>query len=289
VQQLLSQIASGVTSGCVYGSLALALVMIHRSTGLLNFAQGEMATFCTYIAWWLIQQGLPYWEAFVVTVGVAFIMGAMVHLLLMKPLTKAPALATTIVFIGLFLVFNSVSGLLFTSSVQVFPSPFEGSPIAIGGYVSSHDFGVIAVVLLLMTLLFLFFRYTMMGLKMRGAAANAVSSRIMGVNVDVMLATGWGIAGAIGAIGGMMVAPSLYLDPNMMTGVLLYAFAAALIGGLDNPWGAILGGILVGVLENLIAALIGTDVKLTLVLALMVAIMIWRPAGLFGAATVKRV
>jgi branched-chain amino acid transport system permease protein len=216
MQQLLNQI------------VALALVMIHRSTNLVNFAQGEMAMFSTYIAWLLIQSGLPYWVAFCLTIGASFAGGLAIHWLLMRPLAKAPVLATTIVFIGLLVIFNSVAGWLFTYSIQVFPSPFSG--IGIGrGLFSAHDIGSIGVTLVLLVCLYLFFRFTMMGLRMRASAENPMSSRLLGVSVDHMLALGWGLAAAIGAIAGMMVAPVLYLDPNMMSGVLIYAFAAALL------------------------------------------------------------
>jgi branched-chain amino acid transport system permease protein len=289
MQQLLNQIVSGLTSGGIYGSVALALVMIHRSTNLVNFAQGEMAMFSTYIAWLLIQSGLPYWVAFCLTIGASFAGGLAIHWLLMRPLAKAPVLATTIVFIGLLVIFNSVAGWLFTYSIQVFPSPFSG--IGIGrGLFSAHDIGSIGVTLVLLVCLYLFFRFTMMGLRMRASAENPMSSRLLGVSVDHMLALGWGLAAAIGAIAGMMVAPVLYLDPNMMSGVLIYAFAAALLGGIDNPFGAVVGGLIVGVLENLLGAyVVGTEVKLTAALVLIVSMLILKPSGIFGSARVARV
>lgn len=274
--------------GAVYGSLALALVMIHRSTGLVNFAQGEMAMLSTYLAWSLVQAGAPYWVAFAATIGISFLCGFAVHWGLMKPLTRAPHIATTIVFVGMILIINSLAGWLFTYSVQSFPSPFSNF-VSIPGYFSSHELGAIAVMLLVLLTLLLFFRLTTFGLKMRGAAENPLSSRLLGIRVDLMLATGWGIAAAVGAVGGMMVAPILYLDPNMMSGVLLYGFAAALIGGINNPAGAVAGGLIVGVMENAVAFLVGSEVKLTAALLVIVATMILRPAGIFSRVVTRRV
>jgi branched-chain amino acid transport system permease protein len=156
--------------------------------------------------------------------------------------------------------------------------------------VSSHEIGATAVTLVVLTLLWGFFRFTSLGLAMRGAAQNPQSGRLVGIRVGWMLALGWGLAAAVGAIAGMMVAPTVYLDPNMMSGILLYAFAGALIGGIDSPGGAVLGGFLVGVLENLLGAyVIGNDLKLTVALVLIVGILIVRPAGFFGKIHVTRV
>src|SRR6185369_3956026 len=161
-------------------------------------------------------------------------------------------LSLVVVFIGLLVIFNSLAGWIFTYTIKVFPSPFPSEPPFGQHYVSSHELGATAVTLVVLLLLFAFFRFTSLGLAMRAAAQNPVASRLVGVRVGWMLALGWGLAAAIGAVAGMMVAPIVYLDPNMMSGILIYAFAAALIGGIDSPGGAVLGGFLVGVLENLL-------------------------------------
>jgi branched-chain amino acid transport system permease protein len=290
VETLLHQILSGLATGGIYASLALALVMIHQATHLVNFAQGEMAMFSTYIAWAMIDAGMPYWAAFALTVAFSLIGGIVIERVIIRPMADAPVLSSVVVFIGLLLIFNSVAGWLWTYTVKSFPSPFPEEPLWGNGYVSSHELGAIGVTLVVLALLFAFFRWTTLGLAMRAAAENKVSSRLVGIRVGWMLALGWGLAAAIGSIAGMMVAPVVFLEPNMMSGVLLYAFAAALLGGIDNPAGAVLGGFIVGVLENVAGAyLIGTELKLTVALVVIVGVLVVKPSGLFGRVLVSRV
>ncbi len=284
------QIISGIASGGIYASVALALVMIYQATHHVNFAQGEMAMFSTYIALTLIQAGLPYWAAFCITVPVSFVIGALIQRVVMEPLSKAPVLASVGVFIGLLLTFNSVAGWIFTYTLKPFPTPFgEGKPL-FGGFVSRHELGSTAITLVVLLSIWAFFRFTKLGLAMRAAAFNPVSSRLVGVPVARMLALGWGLAAGIGAIAGMMVAPVIFLDPNMMAGVLLYAFAGALLGGITNPLGAVIGGFIVGIIENLGGAyVVGTELKLTTALFIIVVVLTVKPAGLFGKTLVSRV
>jgi branched-chain amino acid transport system permease protein len=289
MNQIVTLLASGLTTGSVYASVALALVMTYRSTGLINFAQGEMAMFSTYIAWYLTQVGFPYFAAFGAALVASFGIGFIVQWYLIKPVARTQPLSLIIVFVGLLLIFNSVAGLLFSYSEQTFPSPFTGAFISVPGYFSAHDVGAIAVMLGVLLILFLFFRFTTVGLKMRGAAENQLSSRLLGVPVDRMLALGWGMAAMVGAVSGMMAAPILYLDPNMMGGVLLYSFAAALVGGIGNPLGAVIGGFVIAIIENLASFVVGPDIKLTLALAVVLAVLIWRPNGIFGVALARRV
>jgi branched-chain amino acid transport system permease protein len=289
VEGLLHQVLSGLATGSIYASMALALVMIYQATHHLNFAQGEMAMASTYLAWSLIAAGLPYWVAFALTVGLSFVAGVAIERIVLRPLANAPVLALVIVFIGLLVIFNSVAGWIFTYTIKTFPSPFPAQPL-FGGLISSHELGAMGVTLAMLALLYLFFRYTRLGLAMRAAAQNPVSSRLCGVRVGWMLALGWGMAASIGAVAGMMIAPIVFLDPNMMAGVLLYAFAAALVGGIDNPVGAVVGGFIVGVLENLAGAyVIGTELKLTLALVVIVGVLVVKPSGLFGRVLISRV
>jgi branched-chain amino acid transport system permease protein len=289
VELLIHQFFSGLASGGIYASVALALVMIYQATHLVNFAQGELAMFSTYIAWSLMQAGLPYWGAFFVTVGAAFVLGVVIERVIVRPVENAPVLAVVIVFIGLLVITNSVAGWIFTYTIKPFPSPFPAEPPFGNRFISSHELGSIAITLVVLGALFVFFRYTPLGLAMRAAAQNPESSRLVGIRVGWMLALGWGLAGAIGAIAGIMVAPTVFLEPNMMGGILLYAFAAALLGGIDSPGGAVLGGFIVGVLENLVGSLIGTELKLTVALVLIVVVLVVRPSGLFGKVHVTRV
>ena len=286
----LHQVLGGLATGGIYASVALALVMIHHATHLLNFAQGEMAMFSTYIAWALINAGVPYWAAFFLTIGFAFLLGVSIQHFVMRNIRSTSALQFVIVFIGLIVIFNSVAGWIFTYTIKVFPSPFPKEPLFGQRYLSSHELGAIAVTLVVLTVLWAFFRFTALGLAMRAAAQNPASSRLVGIRVAWMLALGWGLAGAIGAVAGMMVAPIVYLDPNMMSGILLYAFAAALIGGIDSPGGAVIGGFLVGVLENVLGAyVVGNELKLAVALVLIIGVLLVRPSGLFGTVQVTRV
>jgi branched-chain amino acid transport system permease protein len=289
MEAFLHQVLSGLATGGIYASLALALVMIYQSTHHINFAQGEMAMFSTYLAWTLIDGGMSWWLAFLITVAASFAAGMLIERVLIRPVEHAPLLIVVIVFIGLLVIFNSVAGWIFSYTIKSFPSPFPAQAV-FGGLMSAHELGAIGVTLLVLVLLFLFFRYTPLGLAMRAVAQNPISSRLAGIRVGWMLALGWGLAAAIGAIAGMMVAPIIYLDPNMMSGVLLYAFAAALLGGIDNPAGAVVGGFIVGVVENVMGAfVIGTELKLTVALVVIIVVLLVKPTGLFGKVFVTRV
>jgi branched-chain amino acid transport system permease protein len=290
MQALLHQILSGLANGGIYASVALALVMIYQSTSHVNFAQGEMAMFSTYIAWTLIDAGVPYWGAFFLTLAFSFVVGVLIERIILRPVANAPVLAVVVVFIGLLVILNSLAGMIFSYMIKSFPSPFPVDAWYGGSYMSPHEVGMIAVTLGMLLLIFMFFRFTPLGLAMRAAAQNPVSSRLVGIRVGWMLAFGWGLAGAVGAVAGMMAAPSLYLDPNMMTGVVLYGFAAALLGGIDNPWGAAIGGFIVGVAENLAGAyVVGTELKLTVALVIIISVLVVKPSGLFGRTLVSRV
>ena len=287
---LLHQIFSGLAMGGVYAILALALVMIYQATQLVNFAQGEMAMFSTYIAWELVDSGMPYWAAFALTIALSFLGGMAIERLVIRPFANAPVLTIVIVFIGLLLIFNSVAGWRYSYTIKTFDSPFPGRPWFGNKFMSAHESGAILVTFAVLALVYAFFRFTPLGLAMRAAAQNPVSSRLVGIRVGWMLAIGWGLAAAIGAVAGMMAAPIVYLDPNMMSGILLYAFAGAVLGGIDNPWGAALGGFMVGVFENIAGAyVVGPEIKLSVALVIIVGVLVVRPSGLFGRTLVTRV
>jgi len=289
VSELWHQILSGLATGGIYASVSLALVMIYQATHHVNFAQGEMATFSTFLAYTMLTAGVPYWAAFGLTVLLSFVLGMAVERVLLRPVAGAPALTLVGVFIGLLLILNALCGWIWNFTIKPFPSPFGAEPL-FGGLVSSHEAGSLLVILAMLLLVYLFFSRTKLGLAMRAVAFNPESSRLVGINVGFMLALGWGLAAAIGAVAGMLIAPVVFLDPNMMSGVLLYAFAGALLGGLDSPAGAVLGGFLVGVIENLGGAyLVGTQLKLTLALAVIAAVLVLKPSGLLGRAVTSRV
>jgi len=289
MQGFLHQLLSGLANGGIYASLALALVMIYQATHHVNFAQGAMAMFSTYIAWALIEAGVPYWAAFGLTVSFSFLAGVAIERIIVRPVERGPALTIVVVFVALSLVLNSLVGWIFSYTIKNFPSPFPSTAWYGSKYLSPHEVGMIVVTLAVLILVFLFFRFAPLGLAMRAAAQNPASSRLVGIRVGWMLAFGWGLAAAIGAVAGMMAAPIVYLDPDMMSGILLYGFAAALLGGIDNPWGAVLGGFFVGVLENIAGAyLVGTELKLTVALVIIVGVLVFKPAGLFGRTLVAR-
>ena len=287
------QVVAGLASGGIYASLALALVLIYRSTGVVNFAQGEMATFSTYVAWTLIDHGLGFWGAFVLTLGIAFAGGVAIERVLIRPIESRPVLTIVIVTIGLLILVNGLTTWIWGGAVKKFPSPFSTRPIHVGGAAFSiQDLGIVAVCLAAVVALSLLFRFTKVGLGLRAAALNPQESRLVGVRVSWMLALGWGLAAALGAVAGMMVAPVVFLDPNMMQGILLYAFAAAVLGGLDSPVGAVVGGLVLGVLLNLLGTYVETlsgQMRLVAGLAVILAVLVVRPAGLFGRTAARRV
>jgi branched-chain amino acid transport system permease protein len=300
MEQLLQQIASGLASGAIYACVALALVMIFTATDHLNFAQGEMAMFSTYLCWQLMQFGLGFWPSLLLTVAISFVIGVLIERIILRPLAGAPVLTSVVVFIGLLAIFHSLAGGIWSHTIKSFPSPFPKTTIG-AGLIGGHQIGMVAVTLVLLMALFCFFRFTSLGLAMRAAAQNPTSARLVGVRVDWMLALGWGLAAAIGAVAGAMVAPVVYLEPNMMASILLYGFAGALVGGISSPGGAVFGGFLVGVLENLVAFfgnltektfgwyIVGNGEKLSVALIIVITILTLKPAGLFGHVITKRV
>jgi branched-chain amino acid transport system permease protein len=290
----IQQVVAGLGSGSIYGALALALVLIHRATGVINFAQGEMAMFTTYIAWTLMENhGLSYWPAFVVTLLCAFALGVGIQRVVIAPVANASVLTIVIMTIGLVLTFNGLAGLIWSAEVRAFPSPFPNETWQIGDVsISQQDLGTFAVVAVLVALLWAFFQFTKIGLALRASALNPEASRLVGVRVGWMLAIGWGLAAVLGAVAGMLAAPTIFLEPTMMQAILIYAFAAAVLGGIDSPFGAIAGGLLLGVGLNLIGTyvdFVGADLRLPVTLLIILVVLLVRPAGLFGKPVTRRV
>jgi branched-chain amino acid transport system permease protein len=287
------QIAAGVREGAIYAGLALALVIIYRSTRVINFAQGEMATFTTFIAWSLMNHGLTFWAAFPIVLAIAFTGGVAIERVLIRPVENASVITIVIVTLGLALLLNGLMSLIWGGANRPFHGPFSTRTIDVGGVpISVQDIGIVVVSLALVALLGLFFRYTKLGLALRASAVNPDSSRLVGVRVGWMLAFGWGLAAVLGAVAGMMVAPVVFLDPNMMQTILLYAFAAAVLGGLESPVGAVVGGLLLGVTITLLGryvGFVGSALKLPAALLLILMLLLVRPGGLFGRVAVRRV
>jgi branched-chain amino acid transport system permease protein len=255
VANLLQQVVSGLASGGIYASLALALVLIHRATGVINFAQGELATLSAFVCWSLIDHGWAFWPAFGATVALSFAGGVAVQQMLVRPLQGGPAVLIVIVTIGLLIAVNGLDTWIWGGATRTLRGPFSTAPVHVGGVAfSKQDIGVIAVSLVAALIVTLLFARTKLGLGLRAAAVNPVEARLAGVRVGAMLAVGWGLSTALGAVAGVLAAPSLFLQPNMMQTVLLYAFAAAVLGGMDSPFGAVAGGLALGVALNLLGA-----------------------------------
>jgi len=293
VAEFLQQVVSGLASGAIYASLALALVLIYRATDVVNFSQGEMATFTTYIAWSLMNRGVEYWPAFALTLAIAFAGGVALERTVIRPFERGSPIVIVIVTIGLLITLNGLSGWIWGPEVKSFDSPFPNTTREVGGVViSTQDVGTFAVCILTVVALWAFFRFTTIGLAMRSSAVNPTASRLLGVRVGWMLAIGWGLAAVLGAVAGMMAAPTVFLDPSMMLVILIYAFAAAVLGGIDSPVGAVAGGLLLGVVVNLLGAyvdFVGAELRLPTALAILLLVLLIRPQGLFGHLAVRRV
>lgn len=288
------QVVSGLASGSIYSALALAIVLIHRATGVINFAQGEMATFSTYIAWTLTtNHGFSYWPAFAVALLVSFAGGMGIHQAVIRPVERGSQIRVVIITIGLLLLLNGAMTWIWSGELRAVESPFPAGTIDIGGVaISWQDIGTIAVLLGAVVVLWAFFQFSKVGLALRAAAVNPDEARLVGVRVPWMLGLGWGLAAALGAVAGMLTAPTVFLDPNMMQAVLIYAFAAAVLGGIDSPAGAVVGGLLLGVGLNLLGTyvdFVGADLRLPAALFVILVALLVRPAGLLGTPQVKRV
>jgi branched-chain amino acid transport system permease protein len=295
----MQQVVSGLASGGIYALLALALVIIHRSTGVINFAQGEMATLSTYIAWTLtVNHGWSYWPAFAATLAISFGGGVGIHRAVIRPVERGSVLRIVIVTIGLLVAINGYVIWQWGGEPQQLRSPFGTDTFDVGGVVvAAHDIGTICVALGIVFLLWLLFQFTKVGLALRAVAVNPDEARLVGVRVTWMLALGWGLAATLGGVAGMLTAPTVGLDPNMMAPVLIYAFAAAVLGGIDSPIGAVVGGLILGVLLNMLSYLsqYGTfdwfteELRLPAALLIILVVLLVRPAGIFGKPEVKRV
>lgn len=294
---LFQRLVDGIQSGVLYGSIAIALVLVYRATGLLNFATGEIAMFCTFIIWRLTDSsqglGLPLILSIVGGIVFGFFFGAGLERVVLRPFEKADHLRQSMVTMGLFLTLNALAGYLFSLDTQRLASPFPSGSFDIGGVVISyHRAGAMVALILIAILLKVMFSRTRLGLAMTGAAMNPESARLVGVNASTMLMMGWGLSAALGAVVGAMVAPDLFLSPNMMQSLLLYGMAAAVLGGMESYVGALVGGVLLGVIQTLVSgyvAFIGTQLQLATAFAAILVVLLSKPEGLFGVRQVERV
>lgn len=293
MDQFVQLVIDGIASGSVYGALALALVLIYRTTGIVNFAQGEMAMFSTFLAWAMLDSGVPLGLAVLAALALSFVLGMAIERVVIRPVEGSDPLAMVIVTLGLLILLNSAAGWIWGFNNRSFPSIFGDDSIDLAGArVSVESLGIVATMLAVVGLLFLLFQRTRIGLAMRAVAMNPDSSRLAGIRVGRTLMIGWGLAALVGALAGALVAPRLFLDVNFMGAVLIYSFAAATLGGFDSPFGAILGGWIIGVAETLAGYyvdFIGADLKILVPLGIILVVLMFRPSGLFGSREVARV
>ncbi len=289
----LQQILGGVTTGAIYATLALALVLINRATGVVNFAQGQLAVLSTYLAWALVQAGVPALLAVAIAIALAVPLGALNERFIIRRVAKEPPLVVTVVTIGLLILLNGVTGFIWSHEIKPFPSLFPPGALHVAGSaISLESLGIVGVLAVLVIALHLLFFGTRLGLAMRAVADNPESSALSGLNVNLLLMTGWGLAAAVGALAGCLVAPKVYLDPNMMNQILVYSLIAVVVGGLESPLGVVVAAGMIGVVENLAGTyigFIGNDLQIAVPLLLMCAVLTWRPQGLFGRIESTRV
>jgi branched-chain amino acid transport system permease protein len=292
MEELIQTIVDGVATGSLYGALALAVVLIFRSTGIVNFAQGEMAMFSTFVAWGLLQADVPLGFAVVMTLGIAFVGGMAIERILIRPVEGSDPLTMAVVTLGLFILLNSGAGWIWGFENRSFPSIFPDDSVQLAGAdVAVESLGIVALLLGVVGVLYVFFQRTKIGLAVRAVSVNPESSRLSGISVGRTLMIGWGIAAMVGALAGILIAPRLFLDVNFMGGVLIYSFAAATLGGFDSPFGAVVGGWVIGITENLASTyvdFIGSDLKILVPLTVILVVLLIRPSGLFGSHEVAR-
>jgi branched-chain amino acid transport system permease protein len=287
------QTVAGLAQGAIFGSLALALVLIYRATEVINFAQGELAMATTYIAYQLTLWGLSYWLAFFLTLVIAFALGIAVYGVLIRPVQHRSVIALVIVTVGLFILIDGLVTWKWGADLKFMPAPFGNQVYHAGGVsFARQDIGVLLVSILSVILLWVLFQFTKLGLAMRAAALRPAAAALVGVRVDWMLAVGWGLAAVLGAVAGLMTEPSVFLTPTMMQPILLYAFAAAVLGGLESPAGSVVGGLAIGVFLNLVGQYVGfatSELRLPIAFFVLLVVLLLKPTGLFGRRQVRRV
>ncbi|MGG1675028.1 branched-chain amino acid ABC transporter permease [Neobacillus sp. NRS-1170] len=285
-------IVSGLIFGCIYALAALGLVLIYKTTEVVNFAHGEIAMVTTFVSYvFLTRYGLPYTLSLVLSLLFATLFGMLVYLLFMKRIHSAPHINQVVLTLGLFMVFNGFAGITWGYETVSYPEAISGSPFQFGSiFISGNEFFMVGLTIVLMLLFFTLFRFTKIGLAMRSAAQDKMASELMGVKVSGVFMTAWAIGSALGGISGIMTAPITFLSPNMMGEVLIFAFAGAVLGGFNSLPGTVVGGLMIGVFQNLISFYLSPDLKIVFVFLLIVLVLYVRPQGIFGGAKmVKKV
>jgi branched-chain amino acid transport system permease protein len=292
MRDLVQTLVDGLGLGSIYAALALALVLIHRATGIVNFAQGEMGMVATFGAWSLLNAGLPLAAAVALALAGAFAGGMLIERVVMRPIEGRPQLSQVIVTLGLFIALGSLAGWIWGHDNHAFPSLFgDGATTLFGVRLRTDTLGTIGLLIAVVALLQLLLARTRIGLQLRAVAADQVASQLAGVPLGRTLMLGWGLAGALSALAGILIAPSLFLDVTFMRSVLIYAFAAAALGGFDSPLGAVVGGWTIGVAQSLASAYVdplGGDLNILVPLIVILAVLLVKPSGLFGVREAVR-
>jgi branched-chain amino acid transport system permease protein len=290
----LTQLMNGIGNGAVYASLALALVLIFRTTGILNFAQGEMALYSTYLVWFFTARHFPVWIAILISMAISFVGGALIERIVIRPVESASPLVLVIVTIGMFLALNSITQVQFGSDAKPLPRAYPGKTWLPGNVqVSADTLVLVGVLIVECALLYLLLQRTKVGLAVRAVASNPESSQLLGIPVGTMLMLGWALAAALGALAGALAVPASQpaLSAASMQSILVFAFAAAALGGFDSIFGAVVGGLIVGVAQSLTTQYIHplSDIVLVVPFGLILLVLLVRPSGLFGSRRVERV
>jgi branched-chain amino acid transport system permease protein len=283
---------NGVVLGAIYSAIALALVLIWRSTRVVNFAQGAMAMFTTYIALALIDHGWSYWLAFGGALVAGFVIGAVVERVLVRPVESSPSLNVVILALGVLLFLEALAPMIWGGQIRTFPTPLSIRGIKAGTgrlALSPFDVFTIGAIVAVMILLVLLFRFTDLGLRMRAAAFRPEIARLLGVRVGRMLTLGWALAALVGSLAGILIAPSSLLYPNYMDPILVFGFTAAVLGGLESPLGAVVGGMLIGLALSYVGGYMGSDLETVGALVILVVVLMIRPQGLFSRSRVRRI
>jgi len=283
---------NGIVNGMIYAAMALALVLIYRATRIINFAQGAAGMLTTFIAFSLLSRGLGYWWAFVLVLVIGFAIGAATQLVLIRPLQGKSDLNPVIVTIGLLVVFEGLAGAIYGNASRGFPAAFSQRGIHVGHTTiafSHFDLFIVVAVLLLMTAALILFRFTTLGLRMRATAFSREISRLLGVRVGILLTLGWGLAGIAGSLAGLLVAPTSSFGPYYMDLILVYGFTAAVIGGLESPVGALVGGLISGLCISWVGGYLGSGLEPLGALALLMVALMLRPEGIFARPPARRV
>jgi branched-chain amino acid transport system permease protein len=292
VQQLLTTVLTGLTLGMVYAAFALALVLIWRSTRIVNFAQAPMAMISTYLALVLIDAGFSYWAGFAVALLGGLLLGAVIERLVIRHVEGKADINAVILTLGLFIVIHALAALVFGARYRSFPAPFGLRGFQFGDVtVALTGFGIFTIlsVVVVMLLLVLLFRFTDLGLKMRASAFNQEVARLLGVKVGRMLTLGWALAALVGSLSGLLIAGGGLVHPSYMDGVVVYGFVAAVLGGLDSPVGAVVGGLILGLSLSLVSGYVGSELVPLASLVILMAVLLLRPGGLFSRVTERRV